>query len=71
MTAAALAEQKAVYAYQVATTRFTEPQFSKSKALLTRHQEKLEVLNEELRLRCLPGSTCSRIRARFQLYETT
>ncbi|ALO67591.1 hypothetical protein AS189_15205 [Arthrobacter alpinus] len=54
LTAAALAEQKAVYAYQVATTRFTEPQFSKSKALLTRHQEKLEVLNEELRLRCLP-----------------
>ena len=54
LTAAAAAEQKAVYAYQVATTRFAEPQFSKSTALLARHEEKLEVLNEELRLRCLP-----------------
>lgn len=54
LSAAALAEQKAVYAYQVATTRFAEPQFSTSKALLARHQKKLQVLNEELRLRCLP-----------------
>ena len=51
---AAVAEQKAVYAYQVAATRFAEPQFSKATALLDRHQHKLELLNDELRLRCLP-----------------
>ncbi|MGN5733888.1 DUF4439 domain-containing protein [Arthrobacter psychrochitiniphilus] len=54
LSAAALGEQKAIYAYQVASTRFAEPQFSKSTALLDRHQQKLNVLNEELRLRCLP-----------------
>ena len=54
LRAAAVAEQKAVYAYQVAATRFAEPQFSKATELLDRHQHKLELLNDELRLRCLP-----------------
>lgn len=54
LSAAAEAEQKAIYAYQVASTRFTEPQFSKATTLLARHRQKLELLNAELRLRCLP-----------------
>lgn len=54
LRAAAVGEQKAVYAYQVAATRFAEPQFSKATELLDRHQHKLELLNDELRLRCLP-----------------
>ncbi|WP_449372367.1 DUF4439 domain-containing protein [Arthrobacter psychrolactophilus] len=54
LRAAALGEQQAVYAYQVATTRLSEPQFSTSAALLARHQTKLKVLNEELKVRCLP-----------------
>lgn len=57
LRAAALAEQKAVYAYQVSTTRFAEPQFSKSADLLERHQAKLAVLNTELQVRCLPLAT--------------
>ncbi|MGO2541455.1 MAG: DUF4439 domain-containing protein, partial [Specibacter sp.] len=57
LRAAALAEQKAVYAYQVSTTRFAEPQFSKSADLLERHQAKLAVLNAELQVRCLPLAT--------------
>lgn len=57
LRAAALSEQKAVYAYQVSTTRFAEPQFGQSAALLQRHQAKLEVLNAELRVRCLPLAT--------------
>lgn len=54
LSAAAEAEQKAIYAYQAASTRFTEPQFSKATTLLARHRQKLELLNAELRLRCLP-----------------
>ncbi|MFQ4148479.1 DUF4439 domain-containing protein [Arthrobacter sp. LAPM80] len=54
LRAAAIGEQKAIYAYQVAATRLAEPQFSKSAALLARHQGKLEVLNGELLVRCLP-----------------
>lgn len=54
LRAAALGEQEAVYAYQVATTRLSEPQFSTSAGLLARHQTKLKVLNEELKVRCLP-----------------
>ncbi|MHA7305024.1 DUF4439 domain-containing protein [Arthrobacter sp. TMN-49] len=57
LRAAALGEQKAVYAYQVATTRFAEPEFSASEQLLARHQQKLQVLNDELALRCLPLAT--------------
>ncbi|SEE57235.1 protein of unknown function [Arthrobacter alpinus] len=57
LRAAALGEQKAIYAYQVATTRMSEPQFSQSATLLTRHEAKLKVLNEELRVRCLPLAT--------------
>ena len=57
LRAAALGEQKAVYAYQVATTRLVEPQFSMSAQLLARHQRKLEVLNNELQVRCLPLAT--------------
>ncbi|WP_207344555.1 DUF4439 domain-containing protein [Arthrobacter sp. E3] len=55
--AAALGEQKASYAYQVSTTRMVEPRFSKSADLLARHQDKLVVLNAELKLRCLPPVT--------------
>lgn len=54
LRAAALAEQKAVYAYQVSTTRFAEPQFSSAAQLLARHEQKLQALNAELALRCLP-----------------
>lgn len=54
LSAAAEAEQKAIYAYQAASTRFTEPQFSKATTLLARHRQKLKLLNAELRLRCLP-----------------
>ncbi|MEO6530101.1 MAG: DUF4439 domain-containing protein [Specibacter sp.] len=54
LRAAALAEQKAVYAYQVSTTRFAEPQFSSAAQLLARHGQKLQALNAELALRCLP-----------------
>lgn len=54
LRAVAVAEQKAVYAYQVASTRFAEPQFSKATGFLARHQQKLDLLNAELRLRCLP-----------------
>ncbi|MHA7270006.1 DUF4439 domain-containing protein [Arthrobacter sp. HLT1-20] len=57
LRAAALGEQKAVYAYQVATTRFAEPQFGSSSTLLARHERKLQILNEELALRCLPLAT--------------
>lgn len=54
LLAAAHGEQKAVYAYQVATTRFAEPQFGKASEMLQRHQEKLDLLNAELTVRCLP-----------------
>lgn len=54
LRAAALGEQKAVYAYQVSTTRLSEPQFSESAELLERHQDKLAVLDLELEVRCLP-----------------
>lgn len=54
LRAAALGEQKAVYAYQVSTTRMSEPQFSESAELLERHQDKLAVLDKELEVRCLP-----------------
>lgn len=54
LLAAAHAEQKAVYAYQVATTRFAEPQFGKASQMLQRHQQKLDLLNAELTVRCLP-----------------
>lgn len=57
LRAAALAEQQAVYAYQVATTRFAEPQFGSAAQLLARHQQKLQTLNTELVLRCLPPAT--------------
>lgn len=57
LRAGAMGEQKAVYAYQVATTRFAEPQFSSSAKLLAGHKRKLQVLNEELALRCLPLAT--------------
>lgn len=53
---AAVGEQKAIYAYQISTTRMTEPRVSKSAALLALHQEKLAVLTDELQLRCLPGA---------------
>ncbi|MDO5753461.1 DUF4439 domain-containing protein [Arthrobacter sp.] len=55
--AAALGEQKASYAYQVSTARMSEPRFSQSADLLARHQDKLVVLNAELKLRCLPQVT--------------
>ncbi|POH58088.1 DUF4439 domain-containing protein [Arthrobacter glacialis] len=57
LRAGAMGEQKAVYAYQVATTRFAEPQFSSSATLLAGHKRKLQVLNAELELRCLPLAT--------------
>ena len=57
LRAAAVAEQKAVYAYQVSTTRMAEPQFSQSAELLARHEEKLAVLDQELEIRCLPPAS--------------
>lgn len=54
LLAAAHGEQRAVYAYQVATTRIAEPQFRKASEMLQRHQQKLDLLNAELTVRCLP-----------------
>ncbi|WP_181034241.1 DUF4439 domain-containing protein [Arthrobacter sp. GMC3] len=54
LIAAAEGELKAIFAYQVSTTRLAEPTFSKSKQLLAGHQLRLELLNRELALRCLP-----------------
>ncbi len=53
LRAAALGEQKAIYAYQVAATRLDEPQFATAIELLAGHQEKLDLLNAELTVRCL------------------
>lgn len=50
---AALGEQKAVYSYQVAAARLAEPQHSKARELLAGHQQKLDLLNAELMVRCL------------------
>ncbi len=57
LLAAAEGEQKAVYAYQVATAHLREPQFKQGTQLLARHEAKLKSLNAELRVRCLPGTT--------------
>lgn len=54
LIAAAQGEQKAVFAYQVATTRLPQPDISKSVELLAEHQQRLVLLNRELVLRCLP-----------------
>ena len=56
LLAAADGEQKAVYAYQVATARLSEPQFQQGTLRLARHEMKLKSLNAELRVRCLPGT---------------
>ena len=57
LLAAAEGEQRAVYAYQVATAQLSEPQSRQGAQLLARHGEKLKSLNAELRVRCLPGTT--------------
>lgn len=54
LRAAAEGEQKAVYAYEAATTRLTAADFPQGKELLAGHQTKLALLNAELDLRCLP-----------------
>lgn len=54
LRAAADGEQKAVYAYQVATPRIADPQSRQAHQMLAGHQAKLELLNAELAVRCLP-----------------
>ncbi|GAA4656226.1 hypothetical protein GCM10025779_19460 [Arthrobacter cryoconiti] len=51
---AALAEQKAVYTYQVAGSRLAKPAFSTAMDLLKEHQERLTLLNAALAHQCLP-----------------
>ncbi|MCQ9165637.1 DUF4439 domain-containing protein [Arthrobacter sp. STN4] len=54
ITAAAQAEQKAVYAYQVAGSRLPEPGFSQALGLGSLHQNNLDLLNAALAQHCLP-----------------
>ena len=51
---AAQAEQKAVYAYQVAGSRLPGPGFGRAVELTTVHQDRLGLLSAELAGRCLP-----------------
>ncbi len=55
LAAAAAAEQKAVYAYQVATTRFAEPNFTQASTMLAVHEASLAELATQLAQRCLPA----------------
>ncbi|AIY03854.1 hypothetical protein ART_4255 [Arthrobacter sp. PAMC 25486] len=57
LLAAAEGEQKAIYAYQVATPHLSEAQLKRGTALLARHEAKLTSLNAELEVRCLPGTS--------------
>ncbi|WP_026554051.1 DUF4439 domain-containing protein [Arthrobacter sp. 35W] len=54
LVAAAAAEQRAVYAYQVSATRFPEPAFTQAVAMLDSHQRALSALSAQLRKACLP-----------------
>jgi len=54
LTAAARAEQKAAYAYQVAGSRLAEPGLSRAVELAAVHENNLGLLNAELARRCLP-----------------
>jgi Domain of unknown function (DUF4439) len=54
LATAAQAEQKAVYAYQVAGTRLPEPAFTRAVNLLAAHEARLARLNGELAAQCLP-----------------
>lgn len=59
LAAAAQAEQKAVYAYQVAGTRLPEPAFTRAVNLLAVHEARLARLNGELAAQCLPQAPLS------------
>ncbi|WP_288024444.1 DUF4439 domain-containing protein [Arthrobacter sp.] len=54
LSAASRAEQKAVYAYQVAGSRLAEPGLSRAVELAAVHENNLELLNDGLARRCLP-----------------
>ncbi len=54
LSAASRAEQKAVYAYQVAGSRLAEPGLSRAVELAAVHENSLELLNDGLARRCLP-----------------
>ncbi|MCZ2404985.1 DUF4439 domain-containing protein [Paenarthrobacter sp. Z7-10] len=54
LTAAVVAEHKAVYAYQVSATRLTNPASSQAVDILSEHEETLSQLSAMLRSRCLP-----------------
>lgn len=54
LTSAAQSEQKAVYAYQVAGSRLVGQAHTQALAILAVHSQRLELLNAQLAVSCLP-----------------